>query len=83
MPKVRLLAPWTDKNGNPYAPGGVADVDDETFAELRADGKASSVEDEEKAAEAAKTGNFNARTGRDEAGGTVAEDPPKAAKAKS
>lgn len=61
MPKVRLLVPVGDD-----AAGAVIDVDDETFAHLRADGKASAIEDEEAAAEAAKEGNFNARTGRED-----------------
>lgn len=73
MPKVRLLVPWGE-----HAAGAEVDVSDEEFADLRADGKASSVDDEKKAAEAAKEGNYSARTSRTDAGEARAEEakPP-------
>jgi len=61
MPKVRLLVPHGE-----HGAGAVIDVDDETFAALRADGKAASVADEEAAAKAAQEGNYSARTTRPE-----------------
>jgi hypothetical protein len=75
MPKVRLLVPWGE-----HAAGAEVDVSDEDFADLRADGKASSIEEEQKAAEAASEGNYSSRTSRTDAGEAKAEDakPPAA-----
>jgi hypothetical protein len=69
MPKVRALAPLSDKEGNPIAAESVVDVDDATAAEWRAAGKASLLEDEERSAKAALSGNYNSVTGRLETGG--------------
>jgi hypothetical protein len=77
MPKVRMLAPGADKDGNVLSAGAVVDVDDETAAALRADGKASLIEDEEAQAKAAEEGgNYTARTGRPEVAGQPQEPPP-------
>jgi hypothetical protein len=64
MPKVRLLAATSDKDGNPLAAGQVVDVDDETAAGWRSSGLASALADEQAAEKAAKQGNYGARTGR-------------------
>ena len=75
MPKVRLLAAATDpKTGEPVAPGATLEVDDETFADWRSRGLASSVEDEEKAVEAASEGNFSARVTREDVASTKSEE---------
>jgi hypothetical protein len=77
MPEVRLLVPYTDKDGNHYAADEIVEFDKDTVATLRADGKASLIEDEEKAEKAAKEGNFSARTSRENVAGTKAEEPKK------
>jgi len=69
MPKVRALAPLTDPDGNPIALEEVVDVDDEIAALWRAAGKVSLLEDEERNAKAAETGNYTSVTGRDETAG--------------
>lgn len=86
MAQVRLLVPWTDDDGKQHSPGDVVNVDDVTYDQLRADGKASSTAEEDAAAKQAKEGNYTARTGRAEAGGAQAEDakdPPPPKKGKS
>jgi hypothetical protein len=68
MPKVRMLAPATDADGNPLAAGAVVDVSDDVAAALRADGKASLIEDEEAAEKRTREeGVYNARTAREDA----------------
>ena len=67
MPKVRLLVPYGE-----HAAGQVIDVDDATFSDLRGDGKASSIDDEEAAAQAAAEGNFSARVEREDVASTKA-----------
>jgi len=69
MPKVRALAPLTDPDGNPIALEEVVDVDDATAASWRAAGKVSLLEDEERNAKAAETGNYTSVTGREETAG--------------
>jgi len=69
VPKVRALVPLEDEEGA-IAVGEVVDVSDEKAAEWRAGGKVSLVADEEAAAEAAKSGHFNDRAGREEATGS-------------
>lgn len=79
MPKVRALVPLTHpKTGEVFAAGTEVDVDEEVFRDWRADGKVSSIEEEQKAAEAAKEGNYSARTSRTDAGEAKAEEakPP-------
>lgn len=65
MPKVRALVPLTDPKGNPIAAGQETNVDDETAANWRADGKVSLIEDEQKQAQ--QSGVYSARTGREDA----------------
>jgi len=75
MPKVRALVPLTHpKTGEVFAAGTEVDVDEEVFRDWRADGKVSSIDEEKKAAEAAKEGNYSARTTRTDAGEAKAED---------
>jgi len=76
MPKVRTLVPLTHpKTGELFAAGAEVDVDDEVFRDWRADGKASSIDDEKKAEAAAKEGNYSARTSREDTG-EQAKSPP-------
>jgi hypothetical protein len=77
MAQVRLLVPWTDDKGKNHAAGDVINVDDDTFTQLRADGKASATAEEDAAAKQA--GTYTARTGRSdvEGGAGNASDPPK------
>ena len=75
MAQVRLLSPWTDDNGKPHAAGEVVNVDDATYDQLRADGKASATSEEDAAAKRASEGSYGARTGRTEAGGTDQPTP--------
>lgn len=61
MVKVQLLAPATDKDGNPLAAGAIVDLDDETAHDLRMDGKAAAVPEE---GVQRQPGVYNARTDR-------------------
>jgi len=75
MPKVRALVPLTHpKTGELFAAGTEVDVDEEVFRDWRADGKVSSIDEEEAQAKAAKEGNYTARTSRADAGETKAEE---------
>jgi hypothetical protein len=65
MPKVRLLAPWTNEKGEPQAAGAVVDVSDEQARDLNARGQASLIEEEEKAAKAAEQGSYSDRATRE------------------
>ena len=47
MPKVRLLAPWTNDKGEPQASGAVIDVTDEQANDLHGRGQASLISEEE------------------------------------
>lgn len=76
MPTVRLLVPVSIE-GEPYAAGEEVEVDDAVFASLRADGKASSLDEEKAAAQRASEGNYSARVGREDVGGSK-EPAPKA-----
>jgi hypothetical protein len=68
MPKVRLLAPWTDENGEPHAAGAIVDVSDEQATALNNAGKASLLEEEKKLEEQAPTNAvYDARLQRPEA----------------
>jgi len=75
MAQVRLLVPWTDDKGKNHAADEVVNVDDETFAQLRADGKASATAEEDAAAKRATEGNYEARTSRADAGQPEEEAP--------
>ena len=48
MPQIRLLAPWTNKKGEPQAAGAVIDVSDDEARDLTARGHASLLEEEKK-----------------------------------
>jgi hypothetical protein len=65
MPKVRLLAPWTNEKGEPQASGAVVDVSDEQARDLSGRGQASLIEEEEKAAQAAEQGSYSDRATRE------------------
>jgi hypothetical protein len=68
MVKIRTLVPLTNpKTGDQLAVGDEVDVDVETAADWRADGKVSYVSDEQAAAKAAETGSYSARTTREDA----------------
>jgi hypothetical protein len=75
MPKIRLLAPWTNEKGEPQAAGAVIDVSDEQARDLHDHGQASLIEEEEKAAQAAQEGSYSAVLTRETAPG-VAPQPP-------
>jgi hypothetical protein len=70
MPKIRTLVPVTHpKTGEQFGAGTEVDVDEEVFAAWRADGKASSIDDEKAAEQALREGgSFSARTGRGDVG---------------
>lgn len=82
MPKVRMIAPGADKDGNPLAVGAVVDVDDDTAAAFKADGKASLVSDEEAAEQRATEGVYDAKTSREPIKAPEPEPPPPAPKDK-
>ena len=78
MPKVRTLVPLTHPTtGEQFAAGTEVDVADDVVADWRAGGKVSLVADEEAAAKAAETGVFNAKTSREGAATTKADEAPK------
>jgi hypothetical protein len=82
MPKVRMVAPGADKDGNVLGVGTIVDVDDETAAALKADGKASLISDEEEAEKRAQEGVYDSRTSRQDTAGPAEETAqPKAPKA--
>jgi hypothetical protein len=65
MPKVRLLAPWTNEKGEPQAAGATIDVSDEQAKDLHNRGQASLIEQEEQAAQAAEGGVYAERATRE------------------
>lgn len=79
MVKVRTLVPLQHPTtGEQFAAGAEVDVADDVAADWRADGKVSDVAAEQEQAKQAQQGNYTARTGREEAGGTTrAEEPPR------
>jgi hypothetical protein len=82
MPKIRLLAPWTNSKGEPQASGAVIDVTDEEAQDLNARGQASLVEEEEKAAKQQEEGgSYSARATREGtaplSGNQAQEETPK------
>ena len=77
MPKVRLLVP-RELDGKPQAAGAEVDVDDETAADLRANGAATLLEDEKAAEKAAREGNYSARMTRGQAGEAESQEQPPA-----
>jgi len=67
MPKIRLLAPWTNDKGEPQAAGAVIDVSDEQAQDLNGRGQASLVDEEKKLEEqSATSGVYDARLQRPE-----------------
>jgi hypothetical protein len=75
--KTRTVVPIQHpKTGEPIAAGAEIDLDDEQYQALRQAGavEASEAEVKEHATPEAQ-GNYSARTGRAEAGGTDADDP--------
>jgi hypothetical protein len=81
MVKIRALVPLTHpKTAEVFAAGAEVDVADDVAADWKADGKISLIDDEKKAEEAAKEGNYSARMTREGAGGEAAEDKPKRSK---
>jgi len=68
MPKIRTLVPVTHpKTGENFAVGAEVDVDDEVFAAWRADGKVSSIDEEQAQAKAAaEGGHYAERTARED-----------------
>lgn len=77
MPKTRVIVATTNpKDGSPLAPGAEVDLDDESYAALRQAGAVEASAEEQKAGATPEAeGNYGAKTGREEAGGT---DQPKA-----
>ena len=72
MPKVRLLAPWTNDKGEPQAADTVVDVTDDQANDLHGRGQASLVSEEQAQPEGG--GSYSARAERPEA---PKEEPPK------
>jgi len=79
MPKVRLLAPWTNENGEPQASGAVIEVSDEQARDLNSRGQATLIKEEEKleAQQQAQGGQYSSRLERP---ASPPEDPPAARK---
>lgn len=80
MPQVRLLAPWTNADGEPFASGEVIEVSDDEARDLNARGHASLVEEEKKLEDQqATSGVYDARLTRETAPGAApseASPPP-------
>ena len=67
MVKVRTLVPLAHPTtGEQFAAGTEVDVADEVAADWRADGKVSLLADEEKQAQQASEGVYDARTSRED-----------------
>ena len=65
MPEVRLLAPWTNTDGENFAAGEVISVSDDEARDLNARGAASLVEEEKKMEQQQTTsGVYDARLQR-------------------
>jgi hypothetical protein len=78
MVKIRALVPLQHpKTAELFAAGTEVDVADDVAADWKADGKISYLDDEKKAEEAAKEGNYSARTTRSDAGEAQVEDRPR------
>jgi hypothetical protein len=81
MVKIRALVPLTHpKTAEMFAAGAEVDVADDVAADWKADGKIAFIEDEKKAEEAAREGNYGERTTRSDAGEARAEDKSKRSK---
>lgn len=81
MVKIRALVPLQHpKTQELFAAGAEVDVADDVAADWKADGKIAFIDDEKKAEETAKEGNYSARTTRSDAGETQAEDKSKRSK---
>ena len=86
MVEVRLLAAASDAEGNPLAVDQILEVDEQTAAAWRAQGKASLIADEQaRLQEVLEHGHFGDLTGREETGplgstpeapGPQTDDPP-------
>lgn len=79
MPKVRLLANWTNDKGEPQAAGAIVDVTGEQADDLHNRGQASLINEEEQQAKAQQeSGQYSARATREGtaplSGGT--QEPP-------
>ena len=77
MPKARVIVATTNpKDGTPLAAGAEVDLDDESYNALRSQGAVEASEEEQKAGRSPEAeGNYGAKTGREQAGGT---DQPRA-----
>ena len=65
MPEVRLLAPWTNADGEIFAAGEVISVGDDEARDLNARGHASLIEEEKKMEQQQTTsGVYDARLQR-------------------
>lgn len=74
MPDVRLLAPWTNSDGEVFAAGEVIPVSDDEARELNGRGAASLIEEEKKLEDQQATNAvYDARLQRPE---TPAPPPP-------
>ena len=77
MPKARAIVPLTHpETGEPIAAGAVVELGADFYRDLRATGAVEASEEEQVAAGPPPEGNYSAKTGREEAGGTKAEDKP-------
>lgn len=77
MPKARAIVATTNpKTGEPIAAGAEVDLDEEAYNTLRSQGAVEASAEEQKAGQTPEAqGNYGAKTGREEAGGTT-EPPP-------
>lgn len=65
MPQIRLLAPWTNADGEPFAAGQVIEASEEEATDLNNRGMASRLDDEKKLEEQqATSGVYDARLQR-------------------
>lgn len=65
MPQIRLLAPWTNADGENFAAGEVIEASEDEARDLNGRGHASLVEEEEKLAQQqATSGVYDARAQR-------------------
>ena len=71
MPKARAIVATTNpKTGEPIAAGAEVDLDDEAYQALRQQGAIEASEEEQKAGQRDPQGGvYDARTGREQAGG--------------
>lgn len=72
MPKTRLVAPWSDKDGNPHAAGAEVEMSDEEFQAARANGVAMA----EKQPYEGQEGHYGDVTSRTDVQGTPTAGTP-------